>query len=370
MTKKARITTIILVIIFVLLGAGTIIAINMKPEAPIAEVEMARQALALARNQKAETFAKETFVKAQQLYDSAMIVWNNENEKFFLKRDYQQVRELATLSKQQSDLAIEQAGKSFKNLETAIQRKLIYLNKLVSEIKVLSRFPLPLKITNSLSKGKLLLNEAQATSRDGMLHQANNKLNEAEKLLEHAHSKANSLIEDYFKNFDNWKMWKANTIRDSKLNKSVAIVVDKYAGKCFLYKNGALTHEFDAELGKNWLGNKRQKGDKVTPEGQYKITDKKENSRTKYYKALLINYPNDDDKKRFQNEVKNGSLAANSKIGNLIEIHGHGGKGSDWTDGCVALTNSDMDILFKVVQKGTPVTIIGSSITLAQIKKQ
>ena len=85
MTKKARITTIILVIIFVLLGAGTIIAINMKPEAPIAEVEMARQALALARNQKAETFAKETFVKAQQLYDSAMIVWNNENEKFFLK---------------------------------------------------------------------------------------------------------------------------------------------------------------------------------------------------------------------------------------------------------------------------------------------
>ncbi len=45
-------------------------------------------------------------------------------------------------------------------------------------------------------------------------------------------------------------MWKANTIRDSKLNKSVAIVVDKYAGKCFLYKNGALTHEFDAELGK------------------------------------------------------------------------------------------------------------------------
>ncbi len=115
------------------------------------------------------------------------------------KRDYQQVRELATLSKQQSDLAIEQAGKSFKNLETAIQRKLIYLNKLVSEIKVLSRFPLPLKITNSLSKGKLLLNEAQATSRDGMLHQANNKLNEAENLLEHAHSKANSLIEDYFK---------------------------------------------------------------------------------------------------------------------------------------------------------------------------
>ncbi len=55
-------------------------------------------------------------------------------------------------------------------------------------------------------------------------------------------------------------MWKANTIRDSKLNKSVAIVVDKYAGKCFLYKNGALTHEFDAELGKKLAWQQKAKG--------------------------------------------------------------------------------------------------------------
>jgi hypothetical protein len=43
----------------------------------------------------------------------------------------------------------------------------------------------------------------------------------------------------------------------------------------------------------------------------------------------------------------------------LIEIHGHGGRGTDWTQGCVALSNSDMDDLVRYVGVGTPVTIVG-----------
>ena len=58
--------------------------------------------------------------------------------------------------------------------------------------------------------------------------------------------------------------------------------------------------------------------------------------------------------------------AADASIGDLIEIHGDGGKGGNWTQGCVALKNSDMDILFKYVSKGTPVTIIGSTLTLEE----
>jgi lipoprotein-anchoring transpeptidase ErfK/SrfK len=46
--------------------------------------------------------------------------------------------------------------------------------------------------------------------------------------------------------------------------------------------------------------------------------------------------------------------------GSLIEIHGHGGTGRDWTDGCVALSNEDMDQLFSRVRVGTPVTIVGT----------
>jgi hypothetical protein len=50
----------------------------------------------------------------------------------------------------------------------------------------------------------------------------------------------------------------------------------------------------------------------------------------------------------------------------MIEIHGDGGKGGNWTQGCVALKNSDIDILFKYVSKGNTVTIIGSTLTLEE----
>ena len=47
-------------------------------------------------------------------------------------------------------------------------------------------------------------------------------------------------------------------------------------------------------------------------------------------------------------------------IGNLIEIHGDGGQGRDWTDGCVALADGDMDKVFARSRVGTPVTIVGT----------
>jgi len=53
----------------------------------------------------------------------------------------------------------------------------------------------------------------------------------------------------------------------------------------------------------------------------------------------------------------------------MIEIHGHGGKGIDWTEGCIALTNNEMDSLFNIVKVGTPVTIVGSMQNLRQILK-
>jgi len=51
----------------------------------------------------------------------------------------------------------------------------------------------------------------------------------------------------------------------------------------------------------------------------------------------------------------------------LIEIHGNGGKGIDWTEGCVALTDKEMDVVFKIAKVGTPVTIIGSMVDLQNV---
>jgi hypothetical protein len=54
-------------------------------------------------------------------------------------------------------------------------------------------------------------------------------------------------------------------------------------------------------------------------------------------------------------------LPAGARIGGLIEIHGEGGRNRDWTSGCVALANGDMDRVFDRAGIGTPVTIVGSN---------
>ena len=91
------------------------------------------------------------------------------------------------------------------------------------------------------------------------------------------------------------------------------------------------------------------------------------NNKTKYHKALLIDYPNETDREEFRKEIARGTLPSTAKIGNLIEIHGDGGRGVDWTEGCMALTDSEIDVIFKIAKEGTPVTIVGSLINLHQI---
>jgi murein L,D-transpeptidase YafK len=81
----------------------------------------------------------------------------------------------------------------------------------------------------------------------------------------------------------------------------------------------------------------------------------------------LIDYPNETDREEFRLEIAKGTLPRTAKIGNLIEIHGDGGRGVDWTEGCVALTDSEIDVIFKIAKEGTPVTIVGSMVTLDKI---
>ncbi len=92
--------------------------------------------------------------------------------------------------------------------------------------------------------------------------------------------------------------------------------------------------------------------------------------KTKYYKALLLNYPNEEDKKRFIQNKESGHIRATAKIGGLIEIHGNGGKGADWTEGCIALPDLLMDQLYASCAIGTPVTIVGSLGSLSDLTKK
>lgn len=138
-----------------------------------------------------------------------------------------------------------------------------------------------------------------------------------------------------------------------------ALVVDKLARRLDVYRDGRLVQSLPAELGSRGLERKLREGDRATPEGVYRVSLRKQGGQTRYYKALLIDYPNAEDLTRYREHVrKSGERFAGP--GGLIEIHGGGGQGRDWTDGCIALTNEDMDRLFEYAGEGTPVAIVGT----------
>jgi L,D-peptidoglycan transpeptidase YkuD (ErfK/YbiS/YcfS/YnhG family) len=161
-------------------------------------------------------------------------------------------------------------------------------------------------------------------------------------------------------NLRQWRQWAEVTIEESARTGDAAILVDKLRRRVTLYRAGKAVVHFPAELGANGLRRKEHAGDRATPEGMYRVVQVKEAPHTRFYKALLINYPNDEDRMRFALGQRRGQISAAARIGSLIEIHGDGGEGRDWTDGCIALVNDDMARLFANVRVGTPVTIVGT----------
>lgn len=157
-----------------------------------------------------------------------------------------------------------------------------------------------------------------------------------------------------------WRSWSDNAIRESRLTGLSVIVVDKLRRRLTVYRGGERVVSFAAELGANGLQRKAHSGDRATPEGAYRVVDRKEGRRTNFYKALLIDYPNDEDRERFATGKRVGTIPRRAGIGSLIEIHGDGGEGRDWTDGCVALANQDMDWVYDRAPIGTLIVIVGT----------
>ena len=134
------------------------------------------------------------------------------------------------------------------------------------------------------------------------------------------------------------------------------VLVEKHAKKMYLIKNGKPFREYKVAFGANPKGHKQQEGDERTPEGKYILDYKKSDSA--FYKAIHISYPNEQDKKRAKEKGVNP--------GGLIMIHGqkngYGWLGFitqsfNWTDGCIAVKNIEMDEIWISVNVGTPIII-------------
>lgn len=127
------------------------------------------------------------------------------------------------------------------------------------------------------------------------------------------------------------------------------IVVDKAKRRMQLFHNNMVIRTYSILLGDAPSGHKRQQGDERTPEGDYRISGRNQNSR--FHLSLRVSYPNEADRKQ--------ARARGVDPGGDIMIHGGtpAGYRRDWTDGCIALTNQQIEEVWSLVPTGTPIRI-------------
>ena len=146
------------------------------------------------------------------------------------------------------------------------------------------------------------------------------------------------------------------------------VVVRKSMHQMELIKNRKILRKYFVALGKTPKGHKQHRGDNRTPEGNYILDYKKASSE--YSLSIHISYPNDDDRQK--------ARSRGLDPGGMIMIHGQPNRigrsadedqdgelnvnkflqPSNWTNGCIALLNNDMDEVYQMIVPGTPITIL------------
>ncbi|UZE95052.1 L,D-transpeptidase family protein [Alkalimarinus alittae] len=148
------------------------------------------------------------------------------------------------------------------------------------------------------------------------------------------------------------------SLKSMELPKADLVLVKKSERKLVLVKDGEVFRRYDIALGDSPKGHKQFEGDEKTPEGTYILDWRNENS--KFYRSIHISYPNEQDQQF--------ALEQGRDPGGMIMIHGRPNKKRDpvsawildkmdWTDGCIAVKNEEMDEIWAAIDNGTPIEI-------------
>jgi len=134
------------------------------------------------------------------------------------------------------------------------------------------------------------------------------------------------------------------------------VIVDKGDRKLYLIKEGEAFRTFDIALGIRPVGDKEHEGDFKTPEGRYQLDTRNPNSE--YFLSIHVSYPSGQDVREARSRGLNP--------GGAIMIHGQPNSPTrseayyrtrDWTNGCIALSNSDMIDIWLMTNNDTPIEI-------------
>jgi murein L,D-transpeptidase YafK len=123
-----------------------------------------------------------------------------------------------------------------------------------------------------------------------------------------------------------------------------------------LLNRGNVIKTYKVALGGDPVGPKTQQGDHKTPEGVYRLDSR--NLHSKFHKAIHISYPNARDREAARKKgVSPGGDVFLHGLPNGYGRIGNSHRLKDWTDGCIAVTNAEIDEIWRMVSDGTPIEI-------------
>jgi hypothetical protein len=283
----------------------------------------------------------------------------NQNARLRWFRDYKEVRADYIVILAQGDALIKKVQAEKRSQSQDFSQRLGRLEERMGKIRALTQLMNEhAPVRENLARAEVVSREAEILIRNEKYTGLASKLDLIDGHIRQAEEALFSILARYADDAQvaRWRKLAEDTVSESRRRGTTAVLVNKLARTLTLFKKGKEIAVYEIGMGKYGLSDKLYAGDEATPEGRYKIV--KKNAQSRYYKALLLDYPNEYDKRRFALAKKKGLIPARAAIGGLIEIHGGG---NDFlTNGCVGVENSVMDRIFPEVAVGTVVTIVGS----------
>jgi hypothetical protein len=339
--------------------AGVLIVSCQDP--PLSTQQKARYAVDQASEAGSLRYAPVLFRQAEDILTNGQMEMARQNGRLAPFRDYRVADSLFNLAFTLASEAADSTRSRIQNLKsTSIAEKNALKQELSNFRESLDGNLTLFHAERHWTSADLAVSMSEKLIQQGEFYDALATLSEGRRALDRVRDILDEYSESESQSLATWRHWVDATVSASRAKGSVCIVVDKTAHRLYLVRAGRVVHSYDCELGYNSARQKYFAGDGATPEGTYSVTKVRHNG-SKYYKALMLNYPNSTDQQRFKQNKTKGVISRYARIGGLIEIHGNGGRSKDWTDGCVALTDKEMEHLMQYVSVGTPVTIVRKS---------
>ncbi|MBZ5639387.1 MAG: L,D-transpeptidase [Acidobacteriia bacterium] len=343
-------------------AAASYPVLSGRTEPPRFTLDSAGRALAEARRARADRWARDAMFAAESAMRVALTEQRRQEVRFFLLRDFSTARASLSVAEDKARKASAEAVLRRDDSRAAADAAMTRAGEELGRAEdCADAMHLGVFGRALLQKAKIAYTESKILYGAGEYPTAADRAETARTHALRVGDEAASAAARFTdaRMVATWKHMADDTVAWSRETGSPAVVVYKENHRLTVFQGGRPVRSYAVELGYNSTRDKIHSGDAATPEGRYRITAKKGQGNSTYYKALLLNYPNEEDRAQFERARRGGQLPRWARMGGLIEIHGDGGRGKDWTKGCLALANPDIDDLFKRVGVGTPVTIVG-----------